>query len=93
METVTANELKKGGISVVEDRLKTADEVIISVRGQEKYVVIGIDQYSKLRDYELDTALQEARADYEAGRVISESVDEHMKRVTEPKATCRSPVG
>jgi hypothetical protein len=31
----------------------------------------------------LDIAVREARADYEAGRVITESVDEHMKRATD----------
>jgi len=83
MEVLTANELKTRGISAVEDRLETEDEVIISVRGQDKFVVMSLDKYSKFRDYELDKAVQEARADYEAGRVVTESVDEHMKRVTD----------
>jgi len=83
MEAVTANELKTKGVSVVEERLKTEDEIIISVRGQDKYVVMSLEKYSRLREYELDLAVQEARADYEAGRVITESIDEHMKRVTD----------
>ena len=32
---------------------------------------------------ELDIAVQEARADYELGRVITESVDDHISRVTD----------
>ena len=83
MEAVTANELKTKGVSVVEERLKTEDEIIISVRGQDKYVVMSLEKYSRLREYELDLAVQEARADYEAGRVITESIDDHMKRVTD----------
>ena len=83
MEAVTANELKTKGVSVVEERLKTEDEIIISVRGQDKYVVMSLEKYSRLREYELDLAVQEAKADYEAGRVITESIDEHMKRVTD----------
>jgi PHD/YefM family antitoxin component YafN of YafNO toxin-antitoxin module len=83
MNAVTANELKTRGVSVVEDRLKTEEEVIISVRGQSKYVVLSLETYARLREYELDMALQEARADYNAGRVISESVEDHMKRVTD----------
>jgi len=83
MGTVTANELKTRGVSAVEERLETEDEVVISVRGQDKYVIMSLDKYSQLREYELDIAVQEARADYEAGRVITESVDEHMKRVTD----------
>ena len=81
MDAVTANELKTRGVSVVEDRLKSDDEVIISVRGQDKYVVMSLEKYSRLRECELDIAVKEAQADYEAGRVITESVDDHMKRV------------
>lgn len=83
MGTVTANELKTRGVSAVEERLETEDEVVISVRGQDKYVVMSLDKYSQLREYELDIAVQEARADYEAGRVNTESVDDHVKRVTD----------
>jgi prevent-host-death family protein len=83
MDAVTANELKTRGVSVVEDRLKSDDEVIISVRGQDKYVVMSLEKYSRLRECELEIAVKEAQADYEAGRVITESVDDHMKRVTD----------
>ena len=83
MDAVTASELKTRGVSVVEDRLKSDDEVIISVRGQDKYVVMSLEKYSRLRECELDIAVKEAQADYEAGRVITESVDDHMKRVTD----------
>ena len=83
MGTVTANELKTRGVSAVEEHLETEDEVVISVRGKDKYVVMSLDKYSQLREYELDIAVREARADYEVGRVITESVDDHMKRVTD----------
>lgn len=83
MNTVTANELKTRGISAVEDLLETEEEVIISVRGVAKYVLMGLEKYAKLRESELDMAIKEARADYEAGRVVTESVDDHMKRVTD----------
>jgi prevent-host-death family protein len=83
MNTVTANELKTRGISAVEDLLETEEEVIISVRGVAKYVLMGLEKYAKLRESELDMAIKEARADYEAGRVVTESVDDHMTRVTD----------
>ncbi len=83
MQSVTANELKTKGVSAVEERLATEDEVIITVRGQDKYVVMSLEKYARLREYELDIAVQEARADYAAGRVTRESVDDHMKRVTD----------
>ena len=83
MNSVTANELKTRGISAVEDLLKTEEQVIISVRGVEKYVVMGLEKYARIREAELDMAVKEARADYEAGRTISESIDNHMKRVAD----------
>jgi len=83
MNSVTANELKTKGISAVEARLKVDEEVIISVRGQDRYVVMGVEKYAKLREYELAAALQEARADVEAGRYNVESVADHIKRATD----------
>ena len=83
MNAVTANELKTRGISAVEDVLETEQEVIISVRGVDKYVVMRLEKYARFRDAELDLAVKEARADYEAGRATTESVDDHMKRVTD----------
>ena len=83
MTSITANDLKTKGVTVVEEALLDDDEVVITVRGKEKYVVIGMDKYSKLREYELEIALLEARADVAAGRVKQESVDAHMKRVTD----------
>lgn len=81
MSSITANELKTKGVSVVEDALRSDDEAVITVRGKEAYVVIGIDKYSKFREYELEIALQEVRADMAEGCVIRESVDDHLKRV------------
>lgn len=83
MSTVTANELKTRGVSAVETHLKVDEEVIISVRGKDRYVVMDIDKYAKLREYELTIALQEAKADVDAGRYITESVAEHMQRVAD----------
>jgi len=83
MTTLTANELKTKGVSAVETCLKVDDEVIISVRGRDRYVVMDVEKYAKLREYELAAALQEAKTDVEAGRYTTESVVEHMKRLTD----------
>lgn len=82
MTNIAANELKTKGVSVLENALKRGGEAIITVRGEQKYVVINMDQYDKLREYELEIALLEAKADVAEGRAKRESVDEHMKRVT-----------
>ena len=83
MNTITANELKIRGISAVEDQLENEDEVIISVRGKDRYVVMSLEKFARLREFELDMAVKEARADYEAGNTVTESVEDHVKRVTD----------
>jgi prevent-host-death family protein len=83
MNFVTANELKTRGVSAVEDRLDAGEDVIISVRGKDKYVVMSLEKYNQLREFELEMALREARADYAAGRILSESVDEHLRRIAD----------
>jgi prevent-host-death family protein len=66
---------------VLESVLKSDDEAIITVRGKEKYVIIDLKKYSKMREYELEIAILEAKADIANGRIQKESVAEHMKRV------------
>lgn len=82
MRAITANELKTKGVSVVEEKLKTEDEVVITVRGQNKYVVMDMAKYDKLREYELEVALLEAKADIAAGKYVAESVADHIKRIS-----------
>lgn len=81
MGALAANDLKTKGISAVEARLKVDDEVVISVRGQDRYVIMDLEKYNKLREYELAMAVQEAKADVAAGRFVTESVADHMRRV------------
>lgn len=83
MSTITANDLKTRGISAIQESLDAGDHVLVSVRGKDRYVVMSLENYDRLRDLELESALREARADYEAGRVVVESVDDHLSRVTD----------
>ncbi len=80
MTSIKANDLKTKGVSVVESALQQDGEAIITVRGERKYVVLNFETYNKLREYELDIALQEARKDIADGNYNTESVDEHTKR-------------
>ena len=81
MSTITANDLKTKGIAAVELALASEGEAIITVRGQSKYVVMDFNSYNRLREYELDLAIQEARQDIVDGKSTTESVAEHMKRI------------
>lgn len=81
MQAISANDLKTGGIGAISRALEHEREVGLSVRGELRYVVMGADAYQRLRECELEIALQEARADLAAGRVVCESVDDHFKRL------------
>jgi prevent-host-death family protein len=86
MTVVTANDLKTRGVSDIERLLKEAQEVVISVRGKPRYVVIDIDHYDYLRECELTAAWQQAHEDLAAGRYKRETADEHIARIDDEAA-------
>ena len=81
MSRISANDLKTKGVSAIESALSAAPEVIVSVRGKDKFVVMDIAHYHYLRECELDAALAETRADVAAGRVVHESPAAHLARL------------
>ena len=82
MNTITANQLKTKGVSDIERELADEDELVITVRGKDKYVVMNMERYNYLRECELDAALHESRADYRNGKYVIESVEKHVERIT-----------
>ena len=80
--TITANQLKTKGVSVLDSATSTDGEAVISVRGKDKYIVLTIEEYNRLREYELDAAIEESKNDIEEGRFIEESVEDHIERIT-----------
>lgn len=83
MRALTANDIKTRGVSAMEEGLRDNDEVLISVRGKERYVVMAIETYNRLRELELAAAVAEAKADYAAGRFNTDSVADHIKRIAD----------
>ncbi len=81
MAVVTANDLKTKGVSDIERALQDAQEVVISVRGKPRYVVMDIAHYDFLRECEIAAAWAQTREDVAAGRYRQEGADEHMARV------------
>jgi len=79
---ISANELKTKGVSIIERNLAQASELIITVRGKERFVVMDMKHYNNLRECELEAALHQAQAEVKAGQYIKESVDDHIKRIT-----------
>ncbi|MFA5902957.1 MAG: type II toxin-antitoxin system prevent-host-death family antitoxin [Desulfobacula sp.] len=83
MNTITANELKTKGVSAIQENLSENHELIITVRGKEAFVIMDMEHYSYLRECELDAALHQAKIDYNDGNYIKETVDDHIKRITQ----------
>jgi len=81
MKTVPANDLKTKGIKPIGEALEKGGEVVITVRGQERYVVMDMDTYNHLRACELEAALNETRREVAKGKYVEESVADHMKRI------------
>ena len=81
MMVITANELKRRGISFVSRLLDKWDEVYVSVRGNRKFVILKAEEYERLREIELEKAIQDAEKDLEEGRYVVETAEEHIKRL------------
>jgi len=86
MTVVTANDLKTKGISDIERALQDAQEVVISVRGKPRYVVMDLTHYDYLRECEIAAAWAQTREDVAAGRYRREGVDAHVARLKDELA-------
>jgi len=80
--TVSANEVKKRGVSLFGELLEKWDEVIINFRGQKKYVVMDIERYKELRALELDKAYAEVMEDYKKGNYHTD-VKKHLAEIAD----------
>ncbi len=81
-QIITANDLKTKGVTILDQETSDNNEVIVTVRGKNKYVVIPIEKYNYLRECELEAALLEAKNDIKEGKFIKESVEKHITRIT-----------
>ena len=79
--TINANEVKTKGVSVFDNILNKFDELIINVRGKDKYVVIDIERYKEFRESELDIAHMKAMQDIKAGNYKTQNASEHIKEL------------
>lgn len=78
---INANEVKTKGVSIFSKFLETFDELIINVRGKNKYVVLDIERYKELRANELDLAYLKTIQDIEKGNFKSQSAKEHIEEL------------
>lgn len=78
---VSANDIKTKGVSLLDKLFESASEVIINVRGKNKYVVIDIERYKNLRTLELDRLYDETMQEIKEGRFKTQSVEEHLSEL------------
>ena len=78
---ISANELKVKGVSVFENMLDTLDEVLISVRGKNKYVVVDMERYEYLRECELEQAYREVQENIKEGKSKVMSAKQHIEEL------------
>ena len=79
--TITANDLKTKGASAIKTALNDSKSAFVSVRGQNKYVVMDVAEYDRLREAEISQALEKAREEIRQGKYVAGGIDDHIKRI------------
>ena len=78
--TISANEVKKRGVSIFDEMLKKFSEIAITFRGKKKYIVMDIKRYEELREKELELAYKEVMEDYKNGDYHTD-IEKHLKEI------------
>jgi len=78
---INASEVKIKGVAFLGKMLQTADEIIINVRGKNKFVVLDIERYNEFRQSELDIAHMKVMQDIKEGRYKAQTAEEHTKEL------------
>ena len=68
-------------VYLLDKLFESVSEVIINVRGKNKYVVIDIERYKNLRTLELDRLYDETMQEIKEGRFKTQSVEEHLNEL------------
>lgn len=83
MIAITANEIKTKGVSVFDKAFDKSDEVVINVRGKNKYVILPIQRYDDFRSGELDIAYIQTMQDIQKGNYKTQTAKEHLQMLTD----------
>jgi PHD/YefM family antitoxin component YafN of YafNO toxin-antitoxin module len=82
MMTISANEVKTKGVSVFENIFEKFNEIVINVRGKNKYCVLPFEEYEAYRAYKLDLTHKEVMQDLEAGKFHID-INKHFQEIEE----------
>jgi hypothetical protein len=78
---INANEVKTKGVSMFDGLLEKFDELIINVRGKNKYVVLDIQRYKELRANELDLAYINTKKEIKNGDFKTQDATQHIEEL------------
>ena len=78
---ISANDLKVKGVTLLDSLLNTLNEVLISVRGKNKYVVVDMARYEYLRECELEQAYRDTQEDIKNGNSKTMTAKEHLQEI------------
>ncbi len=78
---INASEIKKHGVSIFDKLFEKVDSIVVNVRGKNRYVVMDIDRYNELREYELQKAYEEVMEDIKRGDYKTVSAKEHISEL------------
>ncbi len=81
MKSITANDLKIKGITLLDQLVSSEQGAFITVGGREQYVILSIEAYNYLRECELDAALAESEKDNQAVKSHCGTIEDHLKRL------------
>lgn len=82
-KAITANNLKTRGVSAIEAVVRESGEAVVTVRGKSTYIIMPIEKYNYYRECELEAAINESLKEFKGGKYVAETVDEHIKRITD----------
>ncbi len=80
--TVTASEVKVKGVSIFDKLLDEFSDVVINVRGKDKYCVISFDEYEVYRAFKLEQAHKEVMEDIDEGHFHTD-LNRHFATIEE----------
>ena len=85
--TIMANDIKTKGVSLFDSLLEKTQEIVINVRGKNKFVVVDIERYKYLRGLELDKAYLDTMQNITDGKYKTldshEKLDEYFKEIVQ----------
>ncbi len=77
---IAASEVKRRGVSIFEELLNENSEVILNVKGKDKFCVIPFEEYEKYKIYKLEEAYHEIIKDIKKGEYHND-INRHFKTI------------